>query len=156
MVKTSDSTASAGLDILHKMVPIHYDQLMTSPKTVLISKKGQKDGYRETDAGESGCPSKVKPFTSKPSGLFMPSCHFIGQNVWILKPTGLNRGKGIHVVNSISKLKKLIKEYSRGKDATLMGSTMTPGGFPVSSKFMDPQPAICSQQHMLTTMQAGT
>ena len=70
----------------------------------------------------------------------MPMSHFAGENVWILKPTGFNRGKGIHVVNSISKLKKLIKEYSRGKEASFMGSTMSPGSsiFPPSSKFMEP------------------
>ena len=38
--------------------------------------------------------------------------------MWILKPTGFNRGKGIHVVNSIAKLKKLIKEYSRGRESS--------------------------------------
>ena len=46
----------------------------------------------------------------------MPMCHFVGQNIWILKPTTFNRGKGIHVVNSIAKLKKLIKEYSGGRE----------------------------------------
>ena len=59
----------------------------------------------------------VKKFTNRSSGLVMPMSHFNGQNVWILKPTGFNRGKGIHVVNTLSKLKKLIKEYSRSKEA---------------------------------------
>lgn len=77
----------------------------------------------------------------------MPMCHFTGQNVWILKPTGFNRGKGIHVVNSIKKLKRLIKEYSRGKDtgptvasiysgSNLLSNTSTL--YP-TSKFMEPQ-----------------
>jgi phosphoribosylamine-glycine ligase len=39
----------------------------------------------------------------------MPMCHFAGKNIWILKPTGLNRGKGIHVVNSIKETKRLIR-----------------------------------------------
>jgi len=64
--------------------------------------------------GEGG--ARVKKFTSRSSGLTMPMCHFAGQNVWILKPTGFNRGRGVHVVNTISKLKKLIKEYSRSKE----------------------------------------
>lgn len=42
--------------------------------------------------------------------LVMPLCHFAGKNVWILKPTGLNRGKGIHVVDSIKEMKKLIRQ----------------------------------------------
>lgn len=57
----------------------------------------------------------VKNFeeADSPSELQMPLCHFGvkaedgkgftqgGQNLWILKPIGLNRGQGIHVVNSI-------------------------------------------------------
>ena len=39
----------------------------------------------------------------------MPMSHFTGKNIWILKPTGLNRGKGIHVVKSITEVKKMIK-----------------------------------------------
>ena len=46
----------------------------------------------------------------------MPLCHFKGKNVWILKPTNLNRGKGIHVVSSFKKLKRLIRDYCRGKE----------------------------------------
>ena len=44
----------------------------------------------------------------------MPMCHFTGQNIWILKPTGFNRGRGIHVVDSIKKIKKIIKDYAKG------------------------------------------
>jgi len=85
--------------------------------SVMITKKGQDSGYRDLISnahGDGG--QRVKRFTSRSSGLIMPMCHFVGQNIWILKPTSFNRGKGIHVVNSISKLKKLIKEYSRGKE----------------------------------------
>ena len=67
----------------------------------------------------------------------MPMCHFAGQNIWILKPTGFNRGKGIHVVNSISKLKRLIKEYSRGREVTSVGAgNSTINNF---SKYVEPQ-----------------
>ena len=41
----------------------------------------------------------------------MPLCHFTGHNLWILKPTGLNRGRGIHVFQSMDSLKELIKAY---------------------------------------------
>ena len=40
----------------------------------------------------------------------MPESHFSEKNIWILKPTGLNRGKGIHVVDSIKETKRLIKQ----------------------------------------------
>lgn len=36
--------------------------------------------------------------------------------MWILKPVGLNRGQGIHVVNSVKKCKKLIREYCYGRE----------------------------------------
>ena len=67
--------------------------------------------------------------------------HFVGQNIWILKPTGFNRGKGIHVVNSVKKLKKLIKEYSRGKESSSVIPTYIGGNTTIypASKFMEPQ-----------------
>ena len=58
----------------------------------------------------------------------MPLSHYIrklkdeskvlqgGKNLWILKPVGLNRGQGIHVIDSIKKCKKLMKEYYFGKE----------------------------------------
>ena len=41
-----------------------------------------------------------------------------GKNLWILKPVGLNRGQGIHVVDTLKKCKKLINEYCLGKNVT--------------------------------------
>ena len=45
-----------------------------------------------------------------------PLSHFDGYNLWLLKPTHLNRGRGIHVFNDLPTLHKLIKEYCSGKD----------------------------------------
>jgi phosphoribosylamine-glycine ligase len=53
----------------------------------------------------------------------MPMSHFAGQNIWILKPTGQNRGKGIHVVNSIKKVKRLIKDYMLGREYVVPAGT---------------------------------
>lgn len=44
----------------------------------------------------------------------MPFCHFSGHNLWLLKPTKLNRGRGIHVYNNLSMLKTLIYKYCEG------------------------------------------
>lgn len=44
----------------------------------------------------------------------MPFCHFTGHNLWLLKPTKLNRGRGIHVYNNLSMLKQLIQKYCEG------------------------------------------
>jgi hypothetical protein len=38
--------------------------------------------------------------------------HFRGQNVWILKATGFNRGIGIHVFNKIEDLRNIMRDYS--------------------------------------------
>ena len=45
----------------------------------------------------------------------MPLCHFDSYNLWILKPTHLNRGRGIHVFRDLESLHKLIKQYCSGK-----------------------------------------
>lgn len=34
--------------------------------------------------------------------------------MWILKPTFLNRGRGIHVFNSLVTLEKLMSDYTEG------------------------------------------
>jgi len=46
----------------------------------------------------------------------MPLCHFDSYNLWLLKPTHLNRGRGIHVFRDLETLNKLIKQYCSGKE----------------------------------------
>ena len=46
----------------------------------------------------------------------MPLCHFDSYNLWLLKPTHLNRGRGIHVFRDVETLVKLIKQYCSGKE----------------------------------------
>jgi hypothetical protein len=36
--------------------------------------------------------------------------------LWLLKPTHLNRGRGIHVFRDLETLNKLIKQYCSGKE----------------------------------------
>lgn len=56
--------------------------------------------------------------TKEDRGVFakmkLPPSHFCGQNMWILKATGFNRGIGIHVFNKLDDLQRLIKEYTEG------------------------------------------
>lgn len=88
----------------------------------MISRKGRELDYinGETHIKTKVGGSLVKKFTSKSSGLVMPLNHFAGKNVWILKPTSFNRGKGIHVISDLKKLKKLIKDYSGGRETSLI------------------------------------
>ena len=51
--------------------------------------------------------------------------HFAGRNLWILKPTGFNRGRGVSVFDSLEKLESLIKEYSEGVAEDGNTTTMT-------------------------------
>jgi phosphoribosylamine-glycine ligase len=67
----------------------------------------------------------AKRFSNKSSALIMPMSHFGGNNIWILKPTGQNRGKGIHVVSSLKTLKKLIKDYVFGREFTIPSGAPT-------------------------------
>ena len=43
------------------------------------------------------------------------------KNLWILKPTGLNRGQGIHVVDSLKQCKKLMLQYFFGREYQVGG-----------------------------------
>lgn len=38
----------------------------------------------------------------------------IGHNLWILKPSGFNRGVGIHIFSNLEQLEKLITDYCNG------------------------------------------
>jgi hypothetical protein len=40
--------------------------------------------------------------------------HFQGKNIWIIKPTGFNRGRGVQVFYSLEEMHKIIKDSSQG------------------------------------------
>ena len=40
----------------------------------------------------------------------MLDCH----NLWVFKPNDFNRGRGVHLFNSLEQLKKLIANYTTG------------------------------------------
>lgn len=41
----------------------------------------------------------------------VPSTHYVGENVWLLKPSGNNRGRGIQIFNNIAQFKSMISEH---------------------------------------------
>ncbi|CDW72701.1 tubulin-tyrosine ligase family protein [Stylonychia lemnae] len=71
----------------------------------------------------------------------MPISHFTGHNLWLLKPTKLNRGRGIHVCNNISTLKDLMHKYCEGfkKKSITLGSTVAGEKLVTSQKSPLPQ-----------------
>lgn len=40
----------------------------------------------------------------------MPKSHFNGRNAWLIKPPGLNRGKGIYIVDSLQDINRIIEQ----------------------------------------------
>jgi hypothetical protein len=88
------------------------EELVASGNVSFISKDATKDTY---DANGNKI-FNLYGGSKKGCDYIMPLSHFKGKNVWILKPNCLNRGKGIHVVSSMKKLKKLIRDYCRGKE----------------------------------------
>lgn len=71
------------------------------------------------DAASASRVTKFKTFNFEKrtsTRYSMPLCHFDSYNLWLLKPTHLNRGRGIHVFNDLETLHKLIKQYCQGKE----------------------------------------
>jgi len=63
--------------------------------------------------------TKIRAFNferKKHQKMSMPLCHFDSFNLWLLKPTHLNRGRGIHVFRDLETLHKLIKQYCSGRE----------------------------------------
>ena len=56
---------------------------------------------------------KVFMINTKTKGL--PSTHYIGKNIWIMKPAGYNRGRGIHVFDDFDRLDDFVKEIIANK-----------------------------------------
>lgn len=67
-----------------------------------------------TSANNNNKVTKFKTFNFEKrtsTKYICPMSHFNGYNLWLLKPTHLNRGRGIHVFRDLDDLHKLVKEY---------------------------------------------
>lgn len=49
----------------------------------------------------------------------VPHTHLAGKNLWVLKPTHLNRGRGVTLFNSLHKLKALIKHHTDENESSI-------------------------------------
>lgn len=66
-----------------------------------------------------------KAVSSQYTRFTMPVSHFAGHNMWLLKPAGFNRGRGIHVFCELEKLQNLLASYSHEqKEASLQQTYM--------------------------------
>ena len=91
-----EGIASAG----DKASPDYHKQCLK-----LINQKLQQISFSKDRRAVTHCKPKIS------------ETHFAGRNIWILKPTGFNRGRGVSVFDSMDKLKSLIKYYSEGESA---------------------------------------
>jgi len=120
-IEFSKNNSAMGLSsVLHNFATLH--KLLESFKLTAQHIHSQHAAERmETVEGKSSIleklASSLNPVSQdKRSPLSytkftMPLCHFTGHNLWLLKPTGLNRGRGIHVFQDIESLKELIRKY---------------------------------------------
>ena len=81
------------MKILEKNIDLDYEILNTKLQEAQVAKeKSIKTPYRLTEC-----------------------CH-AKQNLWLLKPTGFNRGIGIHIFNSFDQLRDIMcKNYGIGR-----------------------------------------
>lgn len=67
-------------------------------------------------------PVKFKPTITIPRKFQNPDCHtidknpcfFAGKNIWIIKPSGCDRGKGVEIFKSLEELSYFLKLYVSG------------------------------------------
>jgi hypothetical protein len=88
-------------------VPYPGSQLGTQPSDcseVLrqINAKLKQVTFSKDKRGGTNCKAKLM------------DTHFAGKNLWVLKPTGFNRGRGVSVFDTVEKLRALLKEYAEG------------------------------------------
>ncbi|CDW91776.1 tubulin-tyrosine ligase family [Stylonychia lemnae] len=104
-------------DITDPVQLASYQNIIQQKQVTFISKKKdiQKQGAYFGQLLQQPSTAQILKSSQK-SDHIMPLCHFKGKNVWILKPTSLNRGKGIHVISSFKKLKKLIRDYCQNEN----------------------------------------
>lgn len=54
----------------------------------------------------------------KPEEIVKEKCLFNKKNLWMLKPSGLNRGKGLELFTTLDELNEFLKMFAKGYDVT--------------------------------------
>ena len=108
-------------------IDLYFDNEFTISERNIGCFQGVFNALEELKEGSTGIrKSKGKKsilVNSNAEGLLLrytkytlPSSHFIGQNLWLLKPSQFNRGRGIHIFNNIQTMKDIIaKQISQTK-----------------------------------------
>ena len=105
---------------LHSSFEANRDKVLQFYSSIKIQERSERavvqDLVRIQDQGKKRKKVKKKdalkgfPYkrVTEYSKYKIPLCHFVGHNIWVLKPTSLNRGRGIHMFQTIEDLNKLI------------------------------------------------
>lgn len=89
---------------VYDLMPITFSIDLKSNR--LNSQIGLFTGFFKTLSGETG---KLKGNEESGVGT-VPATHFIGKNVWLIKPADYNRGRGIKIFNSLEVFRNIISE----------------------------------------------
>ena len=76
----------------------------------ISSKKVKKSKFRNFFYVTTPDDKKIGLRTS----LFIPTTHYVGKNLWLLKAMNLNRGLGIKIINTVEDCEKYIRAYYQG------------------------------------------
>lgn len=68
-------------------------------------------GFRQFSIKSDQIKQKGLNANKTPPEYELPLSHYDGHNFWIFKAPDLNRGRGIHVFNTIEQLQELIEQY---------------------------------------------
>jgi hypothetical protein len=72
------------------------------------------------------------------NSLMLPPSHFIGQNIWLIKPAGNNRGRGIQIFNNINEFKRILAELADKYHESKQQHNKEPGNFVVQKYIESP------------------
>ena len=106
------------LDIDSPSYPANYDKFITcysilnSYSTSVNSPDKMEMAYKWIDKKLTRVAFTVDKRLTYYSRAKISRTQFAGKNLWMLKPTGCNRGRGVSVIDTLKKLESLITLYS--------------------------------------------
>ncbi|CDW88442.1 ttl domain containing protein [Stylonychia lemnae] len=127
---------SQNLELSLKKFQLCYDTLDRNKYTVLDILRSSKNQIASQNFADIEKSLQIKYQLRNhfqkynPLQIVMPVCHFVGGNMWVLKTTSQNRGRGIHVFKSYKQLKQLIRQYifQSNDESSYQNKGSVPGG----------------------------
>lgn len=120
------------LSVFREMLPLTFCVKVTSTggeidaKQLNVELKQFKQCFKLLSKFKAEGSAVIEDAQPEIARLEMPVSHYQGKNAWILKPTGCNRGKGIHVVDSVKEVKKFIFQTCVENQSKVLQEKPTP------------------------------